>query len=117
MIACTDSGSLIYPDAEELRQVDSSTALLYEAPGADNSCPTSLTTYGTDDAVGEVIEFYEERGFQSRTPSMILPSVRWMAHRDGAEQSWRHVDISAGEIAGHPQWETVFELASPACHG
>lgn len=111
-VSCSGADSLVYPDAEEIRQVSSSSAVLYEESGADNACPTSLTTYGTDDGFEDVLSHYAGIDFEALGEST---SSRWVGERDGDRESWRQVDISAGEVAGHPEWATVFELAAPAC--
>ena len=108
--------NLVYPDSQVLREVESSTAELYDPPAGDNSCPTAFTDYGTNDSPEDVTKFFEARGFERRGQGGRFDSAyRWKGVRDGDETTWRKVDIADGATAGRSEWETVYALSEPAC--
>lgn len=108
--------SLLYPDAQLLRHVESSTAELYDPPTGDNSCPTAFTEYGTNDTPEDVTRFFESRGFEPRGQGGKFDGgYRWKGVRAGDEQAWRKVDIADGATAGSPDWKTFYAISEPAC--
>lgn len=127
LVACAGGASTIegeqgavapaYPGSTVLRELEASTSEVYEAPDRDNSCPTDITEYGTNDSPDGVTRFFEDRGF-ARLGSGGPTSgggYRWVGVREGDESSWRKADIASGAIAGSEDWETIYSLAAANC--
>jgi hypothetical protein len=121
VLACTTSpkpapdafkpGGPGYPGATRLRELGPGSAVLYK--GESGTC---ITSYGTADSIGKVIEFYEGQGFQAgrKSPAIIGGRVvRWVGTRPGGIRTWRYADIATGRIAGAPEWTTYIDIATP----
>lgn len=114
-----------YPDAQVIDPThstgDSTCCFVY--PEGSPGCPATITSFGTDDSIEDVVDFYEEVGFrvlgkpglanEEGEPDPEGELVRWVGRRPGNEISWREVDIFTGEIGGVPEWETAFTVSAP----
>lgn len=117
-----------YPEAQIIRATHSTretSTCCFAYPEGGGECPAIITSYGTNDSIGDVVDFYEEIGFQVKgepglaneegEPDPEGELVRWVGVRSGDEIRWREVDIFTGEIGGVPEWETAFTISAPDC--
>jgi hypothetical protein len=87
---------------------------------APDGCDPSLTDYGTEAAIADVVAVYEDIGFIERGGPIVVNEqgdldpdgelIRWIAERPRGGSAWRGVDIAVGGVAGRPGWTTVVEL-------
>jgi hypothetical protein len=106
----------LYPGARLIREVASTTAVLYDNPASDNSCPTYIASYGSNDRPEQVTRFFRNQGFVQQGQGGDFGDVyRWKGLHEGDEATWRKVDIANGSTAGREEWTSVYEVMTPAC--
>lgn len=109
----------LFPDARLERVDRTSSSQEYFPEGADNACPVTLASFLSGSQIEEVVGFYEDEGFE------LIPEagydngelIRWIGERQGDEESYRRVDIATGEVFGHPEAATGFDIFKPNCTG